>query len=277
MAHHNKIYGHTFHNVRIQKHLPLSFFKNDGIDKASLLRFERGDSTMSIERVDTMLQSMNVSLAEYELMLNHFVPDYQEAFLQEIEEADFLENKKKLRNLTAEAQEENFKELSLAAKSCAGKLSDEESDYLTQFLNGIDEWGYFELSLVYLALNNLKSSEIMLLISKFEDRNRNYFEIFKYRRRILQIIYRAATLFAARGEQEIAKKILDRSKNRSKERDMYIINLRHLAEGFYIYRFEDKIKGRDKINHALDIFEELDSTALKKYYLGKFEWLKSLS
>lgn len=77
----NHLYGKVFKQIRTQKKLPLSYFQKLGIDKAVVSRFERGKTMVSIERVDAMLQEMNVSLAEYELMINHFVSDYHEEFL----------------------------------------------------------------------------------------------------------------------------------------------------------------------------------------------------
>lgn len=74
--------------------MPLSYFQRVGIDKIGLSRFERGLSMMGFEKVDVMLQEMNVSLAEYELVINHFVPDFQEEFLFEVEEADFAQDEK---------------------------------------------------------------------------------------------------------------------------------------------------------------------------------------
>ncbi|ETD05603.1 hypothetical protein N568_0101540 [Lactococcus garvieae TRF1] len=60
---------------------------------------------MSFERVDLMLEEMQVLLAEYELIVNNFMPNYQDFFLLELEEADFSQDFNKIQKLYLEARE----------------------------------------------------------------------------------------------------------------------------------------------------------------------------
>lgn len=262
---HSKIYGYTFKEIRTQKNLSLSFFEPI-VKKTNLIKFERGETMLSIERIDSLLQKIDVSLAEYELMLNHFTHDYKEEFLIELEEADFKHDKVKLQQLLEEADEDVFKWLFLATKSCLSALTSNECKKITEHLQSISKWGFFELSILYFVLDNLEIEDIISIMKEFEAKNKNYYNISKYRRKILQIAYRASALFTLKGYKEISLFILNRTKDRRESHDMFISNLRKLTEGYYLYKFEDKVIGEKKIELALLIFEELDETVLKNYY-----------
>lgn len=73
-------YGKVFKLIRNQKNLPLSYFEKIGIGKSHVGKFERGEIMMAFDRIDNMLQLMNVSLGEFELIVNHNVPDFQNSF-----------------------------------------------------------------------------------------------------------------------------------------------------------------------------------------------------
>ena len=138
-------YGEKFRRLREQKGLSLSFFEKLGINKTNLSRFERGKTMMSFERIDMMLQEMNVSLAEYELVLNNFVLDFQEEFLDEIEKANFEFDEEKLHALYHEARDSGYILLALAAKSNIEKLKKFEVDYVLQYLKKVKAHGYFDM------------------------------------------------------------------------------------------------------------------------------------
>lgn len=260
-------YGEKFRVIREQKRLPLSYFQKLGVDKIGLSRFERGLSMMGLEKVDMMLQSMNVSLAEYELMINNFVPDFQETFIQEIDEADFSQDKKQLMALYQEARDSGYNYLALAAKARFEQLSLSELDEITSYLIKVKAWGYFELSIAYFVLDNLSIPIIRQLMIDFEVKNKNYYGIYKYRRRILQIAYRAIVLFTSKGEKALAEQVIALTEHRDKSGiDLYLANLRQMALGFYDYYFGDKTAGKHAIQSSLDIFERLGQDHLKSFY-----------
>lgn len=260
-------YGKNFRLIRNQKGVPLSFFQKMGIDKTGLSRFERGLSMMGFEKVDVMLQQMNVSLAEYELAVNHFVPDFQEEFLFEIEEADFAQDIAKLRALYKEARESGYAYLALAVKARFENLTLSEINFVIHFLTKVTYWGYFELSFTYFVLDNLDTSTIQLLLVDFEQKNQNYFGIYKYRRRIFQILSRALVILSSRGEKELGQEIIKliEMPNRGAV-DLYIEVLKMMAVGFYNYYFADESNGLTEIRNGIAIFESLGQDKLKNFY-----------
>lgn len=266
-----KIYGEKFRKIRNQKQIPLSYFHTVGVEKSDLSKFERGLTMMGFEKIDMMLQAMNVSLAEYELIINNFVPGFQEVFLNEIDEADFNQEKSKLVKLYEEAKESGYGLLAIATKARYNKLQDEEIQYVIDFLNKIKEWGYFELSVLYFVLDDLSTEDFRRLFSDFEAKSHNYYGLPKYSRRILQIAYRAVAILSSRNEKNFVDQIIQATNNRNKGLDIYIDNVRRMALGVYDYYFVNQEQGKAKIKESLDIFSLLEHDELRDYYLKRTE------
>lgn len=135
------------------------------------------------------------------------------------------------------------------------------------FFRKIEVWGYFELSLVYFVLDNLETKTLIRIMDVFEKKNCNYLKIFKYRRRIFQIAYRAVVVFISRGEQEQARLILNKTVQRYPDTiDFYSESLRQMALGIYRYNFENSVEGRREILEVFETFERLGSKALRTFY-----------
>ena len=94
-----KKYGDCFKKLRNQKNLGLSYFSKLGIDRSNISRFEHGKCMMSFERIDLMLEEMQVPLSEYELIVNNYMPNFQEFFILELEKAEFIQNRDKIKEL----------------------------------------------------------------------------------------------------------------------------------------------------------------------------------
>lgn len=262
-----KEYGNCFRKLRDQKHLGMSQFKKVGVDRSCLSRFERGLSMMTFERIDMMLQEMQVSLSEYELLLNNFVPDFLEVFLTQLENADFDQNFRKLEELYQEAHSSGDYLLAIAVKARYSKPSEYELAQIYFYLQEIEKWGYFELSLIYFTMEHLTLDQLITLFYKFEEEGNNYYGIMKYRRRILQIAYRIVVILASQGEENIARHILKLTdEHKNVQIDLYIEVLHHLALGTVIYCFEDKEQGKIKLEHALITLEEFGYKKLKNFY-----------
>lgn len=263
-------YGECFRKLRTQKDLGMSHFEKVGIDRANLSRFERGLSMMNFERVDIMLQVMHVTLAEYELLLNNFVPDFLDIFLTEIENADFDFDFKKLDKLYQEAYGSGYPLLAIAVKSCFSIPSANELSKINEYLMKVEYWGYFEISLIYFTMEHFTIEDLVSLFNAFERISENYYGILKYRRRLLQIAFRIVIQLASLGEEKSARTILELTEKRKNIRvDIYIEIVHQLAVGTIIYFFEDKKRGKNKLEYNLNILEEFGDENLKNFYLNR--------
>lgn len=268
-----KRYGEIFKKLREQKNFSLSHFSEIGISKASLSRFELGQTMISFERLDSALQEMNVTLAEYEHFINNFSMDYKEEFLEDIILADIADDVDKLHNLYLEAMEYDSKMLAYCAKSRYETLTQMEADDVVEYLYDVGEWGYFELSIFYLTLDSFSEREIMYLMKELWGKSKHLYGVFKYRRRVLQSSYRAVVLLSSKGARDSAKSILQKSYPKDDFYDLYVENLRNLAHGFYSYCFKDKISGEKQIKNAIEIFGQVGYEDLADYYQKRYQKL----
>lgn len=260
-------YGEAFQMLRKQKQLPLSYFEQAGVNKGDLSRFENGKVMMGFERLELMLQTMNVSLSEYEFLINHHVLDYQEEFLSQLETADFAQDQDKLAKLFNEAQDSGEIYLALAVKACLQPLQHKECASVGLYLHKVEQWGYFELSLAYFTLNSLPTSDLLLFCQEFETKCGNYITIPKYYRRIYQIAYRAVILLSLRQEETLARRILSLTDYPQREHtDFYIATLKILAQGVINLAFDDDTLGQAQITEALKLIERLGNQHLLLYY-----------
>lgn len=276
MVIHNKMYGHAFRKLRLSKGYSLSYFSRINISKATISDFENGRTIINIEKLDMMLNEMNVSLSEFDLLLNNYVPIFQEEFLLELEEADYHQNQIKIRKLYAEAAESFYKWEALAAKACLKELSQSDIDEISIFIRNIKEWGYFELTFAYFVVEWLKTDLIVEVMNDFERKNKNEYIIAKYRRRLFQIIYRIIEIFIFRDEESKARVLIKYVERYHHTEEFYSFILNALAKSFIQYRFEDKVEATLKINRLLAFLEEVDCHVMKKYYENKFNELKKV-
>jgi len=276
MAYQNKKpYGKIFRELRESKEMKQSDFEILGVSKMTISNFEKGKSFLPINILDSALELMCMSLTEYEYLVNDFRFDiYEDAFLR-IEHAFYKGDERQLRGIAAEFESDNLRErvISLGVKGIFRALAEEEKQKISDFLFLTEIWGIYELSLFLLILPHLESDLILSFIKDLGRKNHHLEKIFKYRRRIQQILARAAVTFSQRGEKKAAWTCLDYAHQIFYERDLFTRNAYLFTRGYYRWVFEDKKKGVHDMKEALWIFEELECQDLTQYYQKAYRLL----
>lgn len=259
-------YGKVFKKIRTQKNLPLSFFESYGLQKSAIHNFENGKSMMGFERLDVALQAMNVSLAEYEYFINYFQLNYTEEMLEELAIQVIYGNIEQLKKIEKSALDSDQNLLRITAQCCYKKVSNDDAEGIVSYLYQINNWGYFEISIFYLGLDQFSERDIMHLMTDFWEKGKDAYGIFKYRRRFMEASFRAVVLLSSKGARKSAEKIMKTSYFQKDARDIYVQILRKLATGFYEQCFGDRIKGEAECNKYLILFEDLGYPELSNYY-----------
>ena len=261
-----KRYGVVFKTLRKQKHLPLSYFESFGIEKTTIQRFETGKTMMGFEKLDCALQAMNVTLGEYEHFLNFFQPDYLEEVVNEVIGNIYLENNVRLQMIAQDCAENDQLILSLATRSCYEKLNEEDIEKIVSYLYDIRQWGYFELSIFYIVMKQFSEREIMHLMRDFWDKGKDFYGIFKYRRRFLETSYKAILILSLRGCKDSVNTIIKESYFTDKVYDIYCENLRRLSVGVYKQMFFNSRAGYIEWQSACNLFKDFGHDELYDYY-----------
>lgn len=84
-------YGEVFKMLREERELKTSDFKEYGISKSTLEKFESGRGNLPFDKLDESLQMMNISLHEYNYLLNDGINDYFIDVFEEIDNAFYSE------------------------------------------------------------------------------------------------------------------------------------------------------------------------------------------
>ncbi len=261
-----KKYGEIFRTLRKQRKFPIYHFEKLGISKATLAKFERGESMMGFDRVVIALHELGTSLEEYEQFLNNFLTNDKESIIADIEHAEIIGDKEELINLSDKAKQLNFHLLALSAKSLYKSLNHEEAEQITEYLFSINIWGLTELNIFYFTLKNFSARELQIIINSFLIEKHPLFASEKYRNCFLKVAYRASILFSSRGYLDSAKYIIDCIDNYHLEHTLFNQNLRNLTLGYWNYCFKDTKKGYQQIQVALDIFSNLEKHEIANYY-----------
>lgn len=268
-------YGSIFKKLRTQKNLSMSFFESYGIQKATIQRFETGQSMMSFERLDVALQAMNVSLAEYEFFINNFQHGYVEEFLEELAHSSIRGNVEQIKKREISALNSGHDLLRITAQSCYKKVPMDEVQEVVSYLYQVENWGYFEISIFYLNLDQFSEKEIMHLMSSFWEKGKDAYGIFKYRRRFMEASFRAVVLLSSKGAKQSADKIMKESYFQKDAKDVYVQILRKLATGFYEQCFGDMERGKSECEKYLLFFDDLGYSELATYYRQRQDKLLS--
>ena len=93
----SKEYGETFARLREQRHFLLTDFKAVGLSVSTLSRFENGEQILRYHQLDASLELMKIEVGEFEYFTNGFESDYFIEICNQIEEANYQKNHKKLR------------------------------------------------------------------------------------------------------------------------------------------------------------------------------------
>ena len=165
--------------------------------------------------------------------------------------------------------------ISLAAKGHFSKLSSEESNEISNYLQKTEVWGTFEL---YLLINTLEyvNEDILRDLEntplRFHHNNTKGFQ--DDRVLFSRVIAGLTFLFIKRGQKENAQKTLKILKEIQVQLEL-IIGLEQLfLEGLFLYKFEDKILGNKLIQKVLYILSTLEAPSIQHYLSNLYNQIK---
>lgn len=259
-------YGKAFHDLRIQHGLSLSDFEELGIAKSSLSNFENGKSMLSFDRLDFALQKMNVSPLDYSLMINNGEQDKYISIFDEIEQAYYQRNLKKLERIyerTHTGQEEQ-KMIAYSAKGLYTHLLPKEIKEIEAYLKGVQFWGLFELSILANIGDKLNDNLISNILEDFLY-NKSYYENdLYYRVLIYRFLYKVILQDVDAGKPERAQEILNISQQFFMPGDVMSRIIISYAESFYCYYYVDEEKGKNQLLDTLKFLKKIGAEDFRK-------------
>ncbi len=265
-------YGKIFQKYREERNLSRTDFLECQITKSALEKFENGEKSLSIEKIDAALQYMNIPLHEYSYRLNKGTNDYFIELFEEIDNAFYCEDKVRLQEIYKSGIEcPDLRLIALSAKACYSSLDPEEQKEIADYLFMIEFWGAKELWIFTDTIDQLASSTIGLLLDEFLIKSSYYRNITDYNRLIVQAANNAVLVMIARGNKNSARTILDFVSANLWEVDEFARTVNLFMSGYWDYQFKDKIIGKNEMEQALSIFKVLKCEHLHNIYRKQYD------
>ena len=98
-----------------------------GVSKATISQFENGKSLVSFDKLEALLESMNLTILDYSLLVNNGLPEYFITQFQNIENAYYNQDEAELQYLyekNLEYENESTYMIALSAKATYTQLSE---------------------------------------------------------------------------------------------------------------------------------------------------------
>lgn len=152
-------FGAAAKKLRLSKNISVKELASSVISYSQLLKFEKGDTIISADKLDYYLNFINVSAEEFERTRYHLINKTDFVFNQQVEEAFWTKNVAKLRHLLREEQEMmlsepdnsryfmNVIEIKAALYNVDRQYKPSECDIedLAEYLLNIKEWSKYEI------------------------------------------------------------------------------------------------------------------------------------
>ncbi|WP_285013729.1 helix-turn-helix domain-containing protein [Lactococcus garvieae] len=270
----NPKYGVTFKKIREQKQIPLSRFKNVGISKPSVSKFERGQSMMSFENVIRCLQEMDVTLEEFDHFLNNYALSEKEMILEEAGYSVLKNDEGKLKELYYRAKDLNLYLVSLSIKALFSSLNFIELEDIVDYFYEISIWSYTELCLFLFTMEQIEPKDVIYILSPFLENKHTLITSKKYQDCFILVCCRASRILSSGGYKTYSKFILERVESLNLVEKMFFRNLVNMTRGYWQYCFEDEIKGDHMMLQGLNILQMIGNPDEAVFYQERYKFVK---
>lgn len=276
--------GQVFQTLRHSRGLSLKEVTGGEFSSSVLSRFERGETSLSADKLFTALNHLSLDPGEFGLLLSGSVQLELEDLLDELHQADqaglkrLLEREKDLERQDGKTTYHRLNRLMIsvviAQQDPQTPVPQAEQDFLHDYLFSAQLWGAYELLLFQhtsplfsAALYQSYSQEMMGKMAELGTYPRN-------RRTMQAILLNGFFLAVEEGEFALADWFDQTiSKHFDRDRDAYLRMVYRIAQGYRDYIQGDEA-GLARIEAMIAIFDQLDMSFAKDYYQPLLDRLK---
>ena len=198
-----KNFGEIFKKFRESRGLRLKDLTKAGISTSQLSRFEKGETDLAISKFIHILNEINMPIDEFMYAVHDFHRDELNELLAQVRKyvtTRDIEGMKRLliSQMENEGKREKFHHINtilvkIRLQDLSGEKYYNETDLndLTDYLFGVEYWGYYELLIFMNTLDVLKHDVFMVLAREMSRRSDFYKEIPINRRLISTMLLNA--------------------------------------------------------------------------------------
>ncbi len=274
-----KSFGKVFKQFRQLRGLSLRSIATKDLSVSQLSRFENGQSDLTISKFKIALDEINMPMSEFLYAVQDFKRDELQELLHQMDiyvlqndvvsMRHLLESrpvKPRLRRLFYELNTIIIK-IKLEEMTGDPVVSERDLSVLTDYLIGVEYWGYYELLLFTHSMHRFRHALFMTLSKEMISRSEFYKELPLNRRMINYLVLEAFVLSCERQELIDAQYYRKFIKNHHfEERDMFERMVVQYGEGMFEFFFHDERKGLMQMEAVIESFRALGSIHLAQSY-----------
>lgn len=271
-----KKYGTTFKEMRKQNGFTLADFSLVGLPTSTLSDFERGKSMISLDKVNSALQLMGYSLSDFDAHLNYYSPTDPVYILQEVEKAILSNDSHRLEELLEACQVTNQRYVCITIKILLKKGTNEEKNDLINFLYETKIFGIKELTIFIAIMCQLAPQDIINIMDRIKKYAKGMSGSENYHRHLSLVILEVIVILSKYGLKDKSQYYIRRIRELNLAQTMFLNNFFHGVEGYWIYCFEDKLKGRKQVLKFLEVQHLTGQPEQAKFFQEQFNNLMDL-
>lgn len=263
--------GEFIRYLRVSKNIKANVLYFNILSRPAILKFEKGISDTTTEKLFLILNRLNVTLEEFYYIYNMKIENEDNRFLRTYFESFNSADINKLIDMREErlelfSNEKNIKNLHYAALTdlTISHLSKEtlhidSFNILKDYLIKCEEWHYYELVLFTNSLDFFPEELIILLYRRAKQKMIFYKQMRKYSNEVFSLILNILVFFMERNNIERTELFFNELlNNRSKTNNMLYENAMIIFMEELMIIMKTKIDTGAKIDEIIKIFQILD-------------------
>ncbi|MHB9782078.1 Rgg family transcriptional regulator [Streptococcus sp. 10F2] len=274
-----KSFGKVFKQFRQSRGLSLRSISNEELSVSQLSRFENEQSDLTISKFKIALDEINMPMSEFMYAVQDFKRDELQELLYKMDTYVLRNDVVSMRHLLASRpvkprlrrlfHELNTIIIKIKLEEMTGEsvVSEHDLSVLTDYLIGVEYWGYYELLLFMHSMHRFRHTLFMTLSKEMISRSEFYKELPINRRMMNYLVLEAFVLSSERQElidAQYYRKFIQN--NHFEERDIFERMVIQYAEGMFEFFFHDERKGLMEMEKVIQTFRELGSIHLAQSY-----------
>ncbi|MEX2803794.1 helix-turn-helix domain-containing protein [Streptococcus sp. H31] len=271
-----KKFGLILKKIRESKGLSLANVAGNNISKSQLSRFENGETDITLDKLLSVLDVLNVSIREFIYMGHGFHRDGLSELIDEMRKYCNRNDSRSLKKLLIHYLENQKDTLNnkLAVILIKAKLQEieginhlekEDVAFMSDYLFNVDTWGEYELKLFSNTMELFSQSSVTILTKEMVRRSDFYRSLPSHRRLISNMLLNAFSLSVKRNQivdadyfrQQLHQLFFD-------ETELYERLIFHFIDSCYFYRLSHNAKEILEMRKCIGLLKAVGSSDLAK-------------
>lgn len=258
-------YGATIRELRKSKGLTIAELSEDIISLPFLSKYERGSSDISTSNFFKLIDRLNVSMLEFEIVYLQYDDKSNFSFMDKLKKCLGSDNKIALNNLIEEEKKYYIEDKNIRHKHnliileqhlnrvCGLKYDSNKIKSITNYLMIVDDWSYYEVSLFGNSIFFIPDDTVEFLLKSAIKKNLLFESLSNNKHELSLVLINGILKFIENNQLNKAKKIIRLTEEFLKNTTFYYeINKLKFLKGIVLIKSRNE-KGLEMCEKSIEI------------------------